>query len=249
MSREKLPPKPRSGRLQPELTRLPNLTFWRQILRQFLRFLVWVLIRLFTRTRVLGMENFPREGAALIISNHLGDADVLVSLAFFPRPVDSLAKIDLYFDYPPMGWLMEAYGVIWVHRGQPDRRALSSAIRGLNEGRLVAIAPEGRESLSGSLEEGTGGAAYLALKSNAPLLPVTFTGTENSVVYSNLKRLRRSEISMTIGPAFRLRKAEDARQVVREGTETIMKILAQQLPPQYRGIYQYINETEVLDDR
>jgi 1-acyl-sn-glycerol-3-phosphate acyltransferase len=195
------------------------------------------------------MENFPREGSALIVSNHLGDADVIMSLAFFPRPADSLAKIDLYFDYPLLGWLMEAYGVIWVHRGRPDRRALHGAIRGLNEGRLVAIAPEARESLSGSLEEGTGGAAYLAFKSNAPLLPVTFTGTENKAVYGNLKRLRRSEISMTIGPTFRLQKAEDTRQAVREGTKTIMKILARQLPPKYRGIYQSINETEVLDYR
>lgn len=54
---------------------------------------------------------------------------------------------------------------------------------------------------------------------------------------------------MTICPAFRLQKAEDTRQAVQEGTHAIMKILAQQLPPQYRGIYQYINETEVLDDR
>ena len=218
-------------------------------MRVILRGVGWTVVRLLTRTRVRGMENFPMEGAALIVSNHLGDADVLVSLAFFPRPTDSLAKIDLYFDYPPLGWLMEAYGVIWVHRGRPDRRALTSAIRGLKEGRLVAIAPEGRESLSGSLEKGTGGAAYLAFKSGVPLLPVTFTGTENAVVYGNLKRLRRSEISITVGPLFRLPEAEDTRQAIEEGTQTIMHKLARQLPPKYRGNYQDINETEVPNDR
>jgi 1-acyl-sn-glycerol-3-phosphate acyltransferase len=183
------------------------------------------------------MENFPMQGAALIVTNHLGDADVVVSLAFFPRPTESLAKIDLYFDYPALGWLMDAYGVIWLHRGSADRRALQSAIQGLSEGRLVYIAPEGRESLSGALEEGTGGAAYLALKSGVPLVPITFTGTENAVIFNNLKHLRRSEVSMTVGPAFYLSELDNLREAVREGTQIIMNKLAQQLPAHYRGVY------------
>lgn len=215
-----------------------------------MRWIGWVVVRLFTRPHLQGMEHIPRQGAALIVSNHLGDADEVVSLAFFSRPVDSLAKIDLYFEYPALGWLLEAYGVIWVHRGQADRRALRSALQGLDEGRLVGIAPEGRESLSGALEEGTGGAAYLALKSGVPVVPVTFTGTENAAIFANLKRLRRGDVSMTVGPAFTLPKGEDFRQAVREGTQTIMQKLAQQLPEQYRGHYRYIIiETKSPEDR
>jgi 1-acyl-sn-glycerol-3-phosphate acyltransferase len=127
---------------------------------------------------------------------------------------------------------------------------LRSALQGLDEGRLVGIAPEGRESLSGALEEGTGGAAYLALKSGVPVVPVTFTGTENAAIFANLKRLRRSDVSMTVGPAFTLPKGEDFRQAVREGTQTIMQKLAQQLPEQYRGHYRYIIiETKSPEDR
>jgi 1-acyl-sn-glycerol-3-phosphate acyltransferase len=246
---EELPPKPRTERLQPELTRVPRLTLWRRAFRQLMRRVAWVVVRLCTRTRLHGVEHFPMQGAALIVSNHLGDADTILSLAYFPRPSESLAKIDLYFDYPPLGWLMDAYGVIWLHRGRADRRALRCAIQGLGEGRLVAIAPEGRESLSGALEEGTGGVAYLALKSGVPLVPVTFTGTENSVVFSNLRHLRRSEVTITIGPAFNLPEFEDFRQAIREGTQTIMFKLAEQLPEHYRGVYRYIIETEVPDDR
>ena len=59
---------------------------------------------------------------------------------------------------------MDWYGTIWVHRGRPDRRALRAALNGLAEGRMLAIAPEGRESISGELEQGTDGAAYIALR-------------------------------------------------------------------------------------
>jgi 1-acyl-sn-glycerol-3-phosphate acyltransferase len=161
---------------------------------------------------------------------------LLLGLAFFPTPVDALAKMELY-DFPLLGGLMHAYGVIWVHRGHPDRRAIRAALQSLAEGRLVGIAPEGRESLSGGLEEGTEGAAYIALKANVPIVPVTFTGTMNNRIYPNLKRLRRTEVSLTVGPIFRLEKLPDRRASIRLGTQKIMERLASQLPPEYRGIY------------
>jgi 1-acyl-sn-glycerol-3-phosphate acyltransferase len=158
-------------------------------------------------------------------------------LSVAPVSIDFIAKIELY-DIPVLGALLEAYGVIWVHRGRPDRRALHAALNGLAEGRLVAVAPEGRESLSGSLEEGTGGAAYIALKADVPILPVTFTGTENLRVYGNLKRFRRTEITATVGRTFRLERGKYLREAVQEGTQRIMRKLALQLPKGYRGVYQ-----------
>lgn len=172
----------------------------------------------------------------LVAVNHLGDADGLLGIAFFPQPVEALAKMEL-FDFPLLGWFMETYGVIWVHRGAPDRRALRAALRGLEEGRLVGLAPEGRESITGTLEEGTGGAAYLALKANVPVLPVTFTGTENIRVYNSLRRLRRPKMTMTFGPLFQLEDRPDRREAIETGTEQIMLRLARQLPIEYRGVY------------
>lgn len=101
----------------------------------------------------------------------------------------------------------------------------------------MGIAPEGRESLTGALEEGMGGAAYLALEGGAPILPVTFTGTENDRLYPNMKRLRRTEMTMTVGPMFRLEDPEDRRQAVEKGTRRIMQTLASQLPLEYQGAY------------
>lgn len=236
-----LPPKPQATVIRPEITRLPRLSLWRRVVRRLIVWLARLLVWAFVRLTVYGRENLPSRGPALAVANHLGDADLVIGLTVAPFPPDYLAKAELY-DYPLLGKLLDAYGVIWVHRGQPDRRALRAAIDGLREGRLVAIAPEGRESLSGALEEGTGGAAYLALKANVPLLPVTFTGTENARVYANLKRLRRTEVTVTIGPLFYLDHFADRRQAIQQGTLKIMRTLAAQLPPQYRGVYQDVCE-------
>jgi 1-acyl-sn-glycerol-3-phosphate acyltransferase len=186
---------------------------------------------------VLGLENYPRQGPALVVINHLGDADAALGLAYFPAETDSLGKAELY-DFPFLGKIMDLYGVIWVHRGRPDRKALRAALDGLKEGRIIALAPEARESLTGALEEGTGGASYLALKAGVPVVPVTFTGTENSQVYGSLKRLRRACVTMTVGPAFTLRDLASQRGAIEAGTQRIMLTLARQLPPEYRGAYQ-----------
>jgi 1-acyl-sn-glycerol-3-phosphate acyltransferase len=257
---ETSPAKPVSDYYRPELTRLARLTLARRIVRRLVNSLARLAVRLCTRCQVAGLSNFPSHGPALVVTNHLGDADPVVAAALFPFQVEGLAKIDLVRDYPPLGWLMDSYGVIWVHRGRPDRRALRACIQGLRDGRIIAIAPEGRESLIGALERGTDGAAYLALKTGVPVTPVVFTGTENRRIFGGLRRLQRAPISMTVGASFDLRlhvypQAEkgkrdvdggdapqpqglNEKQSISHGTQVIMLALAKLLPPEYRGVYQ-----------
>jgi 1-acyl-sn-glycerol-3-phosphate acyltransferase len=228
--------KPVSEVYRPELIRLPPLSWKRKVLRWLLKGFVWVVIRLLTKLTLDGRENLPRKGPVLMVSNHLGDADGIVGLAIAKVPFDLMGKIELY-DVSYWGKLMDWYGMIWVHRGRPDRRALRAVLNGLAEGRILAIAPEGRESISGALEQGTDGAAYIALKADVPIIPVAFTGTENWRVYSNLKKLRRTHIAVTIGPSFRLQQTGDRRADIKQGTQTIMKTLAEMLPRDYQGVY------------
>ncbi|OGO41049.1 MAG: hypothetical protein A2W36_02820 [Chloroflexi bacterium RBG_16_58_14] len=183
------------------------------------------------------MENMPRDGAAIVVFNHLGDADPLIGTTILQRQMEFFAKAELY-NYPILGKLMDAYGVIWVHRGMPDRRALRAALDALSDGRLVAIAPEGRESLTGALEEGTGGAAFLAHKSGLPVLPVTYTGTENARVYHNLRHFKRTRVSLTVGKPFKLEPGGVRQKAIQKGTQQIMQALADLLPAEYRGVYQ-----------
>ena len=204
-----------------------------------------MIAHLLVDIRMYGREYLPREGPVLMVSNHLGDADGIIGLGIGKVPFDLMAKIELY-DIPLFGKLMDLYGTIWVHRGTPDRSAIRATLKGLAEGRMIGIAPEGRESLSGALEQGTDGAAYLALKADVPLMPVAWTGTENWRIYGNLKKFKRTRVTMTAGPYFRLEKTGNRRDDIKNGTETIMKALATLLPPEYQGVYR--EEIELGDD-
>jgi 1-acyl-sn-glycerol-3-phosphate acyltransferase len=230
-------PKPVAEVWKPELVRLPKLTRARRLFRAFSHGLVKLVAKLCLKVTVEGMENFPKAGPLLIVINHLGDADAAAIVSALPLPPDALGKIELY-DFPVLGRLMHWYGVIWLHRGRPDKRALRAALDGLAEGRVIVIAPEGRYSLDGALEEGTGGAAFLAYKSGAPVLPIAVSGTENEHVYGHLKRLRRAPVQVRAGNMFRLAKQASARrEALGRGTGQIMAALADILPEKYRGKY------------
>jgi 1-acyl-sn-glycerol-3-phosphate acyltransferase len=230
------PPKPVSTIWRPELTRLPRLDQPRRLLRGFACWLARTLIGLCTRPTIRGGEHFPSRGPALVVINHLGDADVVLMLAALPVPPDSLAKIELY-SLPVLGRLIDRYGVIWLHRGQPDRRALRAALDGLAEGRVILIAPEGRYTMAQGLEEGNEGAAFLAIKAGVPIIPAALTGTENERVYGSLRRLRRAAVTLTVGEPFRLKPVAASRERMRQGTRQIMESLARLLPEEYRGAY------------
>ncbi len=230
-------PKPRNDTYRPEITRLPELNEKRLRARaRAQKNCLWV-IRALTRSEVHGLEYFPAQGPALIVANHLGDADTVLGVAYLPVAADGMGKVELY-DVPLIGRWMENYGIIWVHRGQPDRRAIRAALDGLAENRFVVIAPEARQSVTGSLEEGTGGAAYIALKADVPVIPMAFVGTENSNVFPNLLRFRRPHVSLSFGKPFRLEQLPDRKAAIEAGTEQIMRALADILPPAYRGVYE-----------
>lgn len=236
-----LPPKPVSEVWRPELTRLPKLKPGQRFFRWLIRGLIRLVVFLFLRSKVMGLEKFPRKGPALVVINHLGDADGVLGIAFWPGFTDPLAKIEL-FDLPILGKIIDLFGVIWVHRGKPDRKALSAAIEGLQKGRIISIAPEGRESLQGSLEKGTEGAAFIARKAGVKIVPVAITGTENWRIYGNMKRLRRTDVTMTVGEPFYLPTLTDRKEALDVGTRCIMESLACLLPKELRGEYEYIKE-------
>ncbi len=230
-------PKPVSEVWKPELVRLPRMTRARRIFRNFAHGLINLLAKICLNISVEGAENFPTQGPVLVVINHLGDSDVLALLSSLPTPPDALGKIELY-ELPILGKLIDWYGVIWLHRGRADTKALRAALDGFAEGRIIVIAPEGRYSVTGALEEASGGAAFLAYKSGAQILPIAVTGTENESVYGALKKFRRAQVRVKAGKMFKLAEQPGGRQeAVAMGTDQIMQALAELLPEKYRGAY------------
>jgi len=228
-------PKPVTDWWRPDLVKLAKLTFARRLFRVFARGLAKAVVFVTMNSTVTGLENFPKHGPALIVINHLGDADAVLLAASIPTAIDGMGKIELD-EHWLVGPVFRAYGVIYVHRGRPDRKAIRAALDGLTEGRMLALAPEGRQSVEGKLEEGTEGAAFLAMKTGALIVPVAMTGTENEKIY-NRKWWQRARVTLSVGKPFKLVEQADRQKMMREGTSQIMESLANLLPESYRGNY------------
>ncbi|WP_396642153.1 lysophospholipid acyltransferase family protein [Microbacterium sp.] len=141
------------------------------------------LARMVYRPIVEGRENVPREGAVILASNHLSFIDSVAIPIAAPRPVHFLAKSSYFEGAGMSGWFTRefflAIGAVPVQRGagQAALDALDQQRALLDSGRAVALYPEGTRSLDGRLYRGRTGAAFLALQTGAPVVPVGLLGT------------------------------------------------------------------------
>jgi len=151
-------------------------------------FLKWVGIgpwlKLVFRPEVIGAENVPADGAAILASNHLSYADWLFMPLRLPRRVTFVAKAE-YFTTPGFkGGLQrlffEGSGQVPIDRegASAAEGAIISALRVLGDGNLFGIYPEGTRSPDGRLYRGRTGVARLALLSKAPVIPVAVSRTD-----------------------------------------------------------------------
>ena len=125
-----------------------------------------------------GREHVPAGGPAIITPNHLSFCDSLFVPAALPRRVWAIGKGE-YMDSWKTRHIFPAMGMIPVDRsgGDAAQAALDTAADVLDHGRLFMIYPEGTRSRSGHLHKGRTGAARLALRCNAPIIPVGHEGT------------------------------------------------------------------------
>jgi 1-acyl-sn-glycerol-3-phosphate acyltransferase len=128
--------------------------------------------------RIEGRDNVPLTGPALITPNHLSFCDSVFVPAALPRRVWAIGKGE-YMDSWKTKHLFPAMGMIPVDRsgGDAAKAALDTAAQVLDGGHLFMIYPEGTRSRSGNLHKGRTGAARLAIRCNAPIVPVGHEGT------------------------------------------------------------------------
>lgn len=201
----------------------------------FIQDLVRVLVNGLTQHTVIGLENFPKDGPFLVVSNHLSMMDAPIVFLNCPRRMVVFAA-DKWKHTPGLKHLCETVGVIWVARGEADLDAIKTSIAFLKAGGVMGMAPEGTRSHIAQLQRGKTGAAYLADRARVPLVPVAVTGSQN--VGSSLKRLRRAVVTYTIGQPFWLPSDGRAKgEKLQAYTDLIMCHIAALLPPEYRGVY------------
>jgi 1-acyl-sn-glycerol-3-phosphate acyltransferase len=171
-----------------------------------------------------------------VVANHLSFFDPPLLAASISRPLDFIGKREL-FSNPLTSAFLRSFRVHPLDRAGSGADALRLSMRLLAQDCGVAIFPEGRRSPDGRLGHGLAGAAYLAIKSQAPILPVGITGTANIPAWRTPFPLCRFKAN--IGQPFTLPVLENTpnREVVNSIRDMIMSRIADLLPEMYRGVY------------
>lgn len=191
--------------------------------------------------RVEGDEHIPRTGAFILVSNHCSNLDPpFLGWAIgnrVNRVIHFMAKAEMR-SWPVLGWLATQSAVYFVRRGEGDRGAQRFSLEALAAGRPIAMFPEGTRSRDGHLKAGKSGAAYMAMRSGAPLLPVGIAGTHR-LFPDGSKFPHPSRIVIRVGQPFTLPHVPDGRierEMLAAGTETIMAAIEALLPPDQRRV-------------
>lgn len=184
----------------------------------------WLLDHLVYRTSVTGKDNVPTGGPVIFAGNHISLLDGPVMFGASPRPMHILVKQEMFQGF--LGRVLHASGQLPVDR-LGDRAALHRCKDVLDAGRCVGILPEGTRG-SGGASGISGGVAWLALHSGAPVVPVAILGTRagNEHVDSVPRPGRRLHVSFGQALTLGRRAGESGRVSMDRAAQEIQEALA-----------------------
>ena len=138
---------------------------------------VCLALRAKYRLRVVGQENIPASGGAVIAANHCSYLDPPVLAASSPKRIVHFMARDTLFSIRVARWYFPRGGVIPLDRTRGDLGALRKALAALKQGQVVGLFPEGTRSPDGQMREAKGGIGFLIAKSDVPVVPLYISGT------------------------------------------------------------------------
>jgi 1-acyl-sn-glycerol-3-phosphate acyltransferase len=208
-------------------------------MRDIIRWIIRRLIDVVAKVTILGRENLPETGAFVMATNHLGMLDSLLLYYALDRWDVFVPVAEKWERSAFLRWLGRYLNFIFIDRFNPDLRAMRQIIGLMDQGYTLVIAPEGTRSRVGSMIEGRPGVSYLAAKLQRPVVPIGLVGTEDKALLANLRRLRRTAVTVRVGHAFSLPTltSKDRDAALKRDTEEIMCRIAALIPEKYRGVY------------
>jgi 1-acyl-sn-glycerol-3-phosphate acyltransferase len=183
----------------------------------------WPVIRLLFRERATGLEHLPA-GGFVLAPNHVSNLDPWpLGIPLWPhRQLHWMAKSELY--KPVVGTLISWGGAFPVRRGERDEAAIETAVERVRAGEVVVVFPEGTRKEKGLIKRHQSrprtGAARVALRAGAPLVPAAITGTD--------RLLRLGPLKVAYGPPVDLSGLDvsDERAAAKEATDRLMADIA-----------------------
>jgi len=212
-----------------------RVKLFRWIFRPIFRLIFYLI----SEVRITGLANIPDNGTYIIVINHISIIEPPFVIAFWPIAPEAIGAKEIW-ERKGQSLLAKYYGGIQVHRGKFDRRVIEKMIAVVQSGHPLLIAPEGGRSHTPGLRPGFPGVAYLADKSEAPVLPVGIIGSTDDFL-SQALRFERPVLEMKVGEITSLPsivgKGAQRRIELQKNTDVIMHKLAELLPLSYQGVY------------
>ena len=210
----------------------------RRVIRTILRALINGFIGLTADVKVEGKENLLTEGPLLVVPNHFHFLDPVVLINSTSWPLEFVGGAQTPNAPGTVGWISKLWGVIPTYRGTGSRSTLKSSQAILAQKGVLAIFPEGG-SWAKVLRPARPGTAFLATQMNARLLPVGIDGALD--FFPHVKAGKRPKITMRFGkpfgPFYRNKSDRPSREELDEIGDTIMRNIADLIPPERRGFY------------
>jgi 1-acyl-sn-glycerol-3-phosphate acyltransferase len=177
-----------------------------------MRFLIWMLMHSIYRLKVVGEENIPLTGPAVIVCNHVSFVDALVIAAACPHPVRFVMDHNI-FKIPLLGFIFRTARTIPIAPAKEDQKMLDAAYEaiaaGLNDGDVIAIFPEGRLTDNGEMYPFKGGISRIVQRTPVPVVPSALQGLWESVFSRKrggklgrlISRSVLAQVTFLVGPA------------------------------------------------
>jgi len=205
---------------------------------EMMRGLFRALFTLLTRVEAHGLENIP-PGGLIVSPNHLSSVDPPLVFIMLPGRKQTVFVADKYRHHPFFRPIVTMVDCIWVNRGATPPSTIKEAVRSLQNGSVLGVAPEGTRSPTHSLQQGKTGAVYLAYAAGVPIVPAALAGPEKAI--PSALHLHRARLSITFGKPITFgepgRRNRPSTQQLEDGTTEVMCQIAAMLPPEYRGVY------------
>ena len=218
----------------------PPHALLRFFIKRLIRILVWILIDF----EINGKENLPKKGPAILIGNHMEMLESALILGVPPRQIEIFSAIDFPYDPPILQTLINAYGVIPIFRGRPDKKPLKTAISVLKKNGFIGLFPEGSTWEPGLIKPKSG-FAWMSYQAEAPVIPIGFSFLIGSL--NQAFKLKRPRVVMTIGemiPALAIQNRQNKKTELEAHTDFCWQKVLTLLEPE-----EYARYTDVTNER